>query len=620
MSKLAKRRRKRGILGMLTAIVLTGCPGGFNPAAAPPISAADERTRDELQGCVRLFAQKGRVADAKRCFEAAAAKTQGQGSELVVELYLGRLALRAGDDKGAYERFAKLTKRDLKEPLRSSSRYFAGLAAARLGKARIAIEHLDPLEKSVDAQSRPALLAAMASAEVRLGQVERAMGHLARLHATSDRPTERAYARTTLERLLDDTTRRPRWPAIFAAAKSGSLLRALLGRRLSSAALARGELDRARSIEQKCAAALQAHGITSLLSGPPASDGTRVLVVWVPLSGPYAKVGKLALAGVAFASGSFATAPAAGGPPLVVFDSAAPDAISRLTRLIRSPGVVALVGGFSASRTRALARLARSRNIPLVDLVNRPEGSSTARYHALPSAAARAHVLARAAIGRHPRARAVILAPETPYGRRMGQTFAKALTDAGGKVLQTTTYPAKATSFSSHARAIAKLSPDVVFVPDRGTKLALIAPALGAAGLWASTPRQPGGKSISLVATADGLSAAQAQRWSTALSGAIIAPGFFPLASQALVAAYRRFAGRLPSLVEAYAHDAALSLLAPLRAGLGAQQALQRALSTRTVSGLTGKLRFEATGKRADSPPLYRFGASGLSAYTVGGP
>ncbi|MBW2731453.1 MAG: penicillin-binding protein activator [Deltaproteobacteria bacterium] len=620
MSKLAKRRRNRGLIGALTALILTGCPGGFNPAAAPPIPAANDGTRDELRRCVHLFQQKESAMEAKTCFEAASLKTREQPAELVAQFYLGRLSLRSGANARAFETLRLLAKRSLEEPLRTSVRYYLGLAAARQGKARVAKEQLAPLATTIDAQSRPALLAALASAEAHLGELEAAVAHLAQLHTLSDRPAERAYARATLSGLLQKSAIRQRWRALFTQANNQSLLRALLGQRLVQSALARGDIDGARDIERRCAPALHAHGIPSLLSGPASPAGKGSMVVWLPLSGSYSKMGRLALAGIAFASGAFATAPASGSPPLLVVDSAQPNAMAQLEELTRNPGVVGMVGGFSTTRTEALARLARAHNIPLVDLVSHPKGASKARYHVLPRPKDRAQQLARIAIARHPRAKAVILAPETPYGRRMSQAFARALAAGGGRLLKTSTYPPKTTNFSSRIKTISKLTPDVVFVPDRAMKLALIAPALGAGGLWAATPSQPGGKKITLVATADGLTAAQAKRWRRALSGAIIAPGFFPLADHALVLAYQRFSGRLPSLVEAYAHDAALSLLAPLRAGLGTPRALQQALNTRAVEGLTGKLRYELSGRRADPPQLYRVGPSGLEPYAMNSP
>ncbi|TMQ19026.1 MAG: hypothetical protein E6J90_18895, partial [Deltaproteobacteria bacterium] len=178
----------------------------------------------------------------------------------------------------------------------------------------------------------------------------------------------------------------------------------------------------------------------------------------------------------------------------------------------------------------------------------------------------------------------------------------------GGTLAATVTYKADTKSF---AGVVGKLPGgwEAIFVPEDAATLALIAPALDAAG---HKPRPLGtrklraGRPVLLLSTAENLTGAFLSDAGRHAEGAFLAPGYYPddqdPASKAFIDRFIATFGRAPGFVEAYAFDAAQLAAA---AGGGGRAGLAAALPRVQLVGLTGTIRFDADHRRADPGVIY---------------
>jgi ABC-type branched-subunit amino acid transport system substrate-binding protein len=273
----------------------------------------------------------------------------------------------------------------------------------------------------------------------------------------------------------------------------------------------------------------------------------------------------------------------------------------------------------------AAAARAEELGLPLVSLNPRADERPTAGrhvFHAMHSAEQRARILARRAKAAG-LDRFAILAPDSGYGKAVAGAFAEQVGAQGGTVVVRVDYARDAKSF---AKEVKKLDGkwQAVFVPEQADRLELIAPALAAAGL---VPRPPGGKvgkkqgrAIVLLSTAEGMGADYVRDAGRHSVGALLAPGFYPDAGDptigAFVERYQAAHGRLPEVVDAYAHDAALAIA--VAAGREASRsAVTRYLEAVEVEGATGTVKFGKDHRRSDDGVVFTVEDDGVTVKTL---
>jgi branched-chain amino acid transport system substrate-binding protein len=145
----------------------------------------------------------------------------------------------------------------------------------------------------------------------------------------------------------------------------------------------------------------------------------------------------------------------------------------------------------------------------------------------------------------------------------MAALFSQAATDAGTQLVVTQAYPPDATAFGREIATLAKSKFDALFIPDASPRIALLAPALAAAGLW-STPlgqTAPGhGREVQLLIPSVGFSADLAEQSGRYLQGAAFSTPFAENgsdpAAQAFADRYQAQFGSAPNTLAAVAHDA----------------------------------------------------------------
>lgn len=203
-----------------------------------------------------------------------------------------------------------------------------------------------------------------------------------------------------------------------------------------------------------------------------------------------------------------------------------------------------------------------------------------------------------------------VLAPDSDYGKGTSKAFVDEVTKGGGRIVNTIMYPPDTKAFTSQASKLGS-GWDGIFVADEAAKLALIAPALAAAGnvpkpLPFPKKKLVSGRPVLLLSLAEGLDAQFITDAGRHATGAFLAPGFYPDAADPaakpfidrFVAAY----GRQPSATEAYAFDAASLAAAAAPSG---RAGVAATLAKGQLAGVTGAIRFDADHRRADPGVVY---------------
>jgi ABC-type branched-subunit amino acid transport system substrate-binding protein len=313
----------------------------------------------------------------------------------------------------------------------------------------------------------------------------------------------------------------------------------------------------------------------------------------------------------------------ADAPRVRIEDGEGAAAKAAVARLV-DDGVLAILGPTDGASVDAAAAEAASRGIPLLSFAARADerpAAGTYVFHVMHSAEARARALAARAVTAGV-TRFAILRPNSGYGAAVGKAFADAVVAAGGSIVDEQEYAAGTKSFAGLVKKLGG-SWQGVFVPDQADKVALVAPALAAAGLIArpaGTKNVAGGRPIVLLSTAEGVGEGYLREAGRYSAGALFAPGYFPGAVDELGGDLeRRFfedTGKTPTAIEAYAYDALRLCAALVADGARTRGDLARRLAAAQVVGVTGRISFDPEHRRADPGVLYTIDVDG-SAVTV---
>ena len=540
-------------------------------------------------------------------------------------LFAGMSAIDAGQYDRAAENLEEVARDgEVAETVRARGKLFYGIALTYQGKHKQALAQLAGSREAVDGENKDeqaAYYAAWAEASAARGKVDDAIAGYDRWYPIG-RASERVYVASRIRSLveqLDESAVRRVYGALESKDGPGA---ALVGTRLAAQLDARGEGDRAAQVREEVKDARERLGLGGgMRSGDGAGgDPGRVGAV-LSLSGKRNRLGDFAMRGLTLAAGAFedrdAGAARLGFPrpfQLMVRDDAsqAQGAAAGVDAL-SADGVIAVIGPDDGRSVERAAQRAAELGVPLVSLhpaAELLEGvDSPFVFHAVHSAEQRARALARNALAAGVRDFA-ILAPDSGYGRKVGDAFRQAVERGGGQLVTEVRYPAATTSFQTHMEKLKKPF-QALFVPDRARTLELIAPALAAANFNARPPGQKTrrGRAIWLLSTADVLEPRFLRAAGRYAAGALLAPGFYadrtdPRISE-FVAQYERSFGRAPTALDAYAFDGAWAVRAAVEKGAQNRRDVAGALATGSIDGLTGKVSFDSGHRRRDDGILY---------------
>ena len=536
------------------------------------------------------------------------------------ELYAGMAAVRGRDFAGADQQLAKVVAANADAGLTARARLFLGIAKNYEGDTKAAVELLAHAESAVEGDDEfTEYLAAFAYAKA----VERPLEALPLFDQLYGRanvtPAEKALIVQRVEAVVAAAD-----PNVLARTydelqnRSGPSI-AAVGSRLVLIEERAGHADRAAKLREDITRVRVALGLPRTISegevGAASGGGgdPGLLGAVVGLGGKENRIAEQAIAGLALAAG----APDGKGVAAVETRAAADDTVAaEAVDQLAKQNVIAIVGPIEKKAVDAASKRADDLGVPLLSLSTTPEQRPSGRFvfHIRHSPEARARILAQRALAAGVK-RFLILAPDSPYGKGVGDAFADAVQKNGGTIVKTKTYDAKA---KSYAWKPGDLGDDWqgVFVPDDAEKLALVAPALAAAGYVAkpagtkatskARKKELGGSPVLLLSTAEALSGSFLAAAGRHAEGALLAPGYYPDDADPngkpfidrFVAAY----GHVPGVTEAYAYDAAEVAAA---GAAGGRNALAGALASAQLAGVTGTIRFDADHRRADPGIVY---------------
>lgn len=570
----ARWHERSGIfVAVFMGVLLSGCPrssGQQSLATLPALTTDDVQAEADLRAA-RDAAESGDAVTAESRYRRFLEEHPSDPLVPLAHLGLGRVLLANGAVEAALEQFATVAASS-DERVAEAGRFYRGIALHLAGRHAESLELLMPLVgRTADPEETALLLRTLAAAAEREGRVEIALGALDRLARNSDvSAEERERARAEIRALVataepEHLTRAydelPRDGAAWPEVAQRSIRLAFDAGDMAQVAAMVAEL-REREIPMNDELAELALRAERTEQADP-----RAIGAILPLTGAGREVGQRAMRGLALAAGAPALGPAApDAAQLIVRDDGGDPAraAQAVEDLVSVHRVIAIVGPLEGASAQAAARRAQELGVPLLTLVPDARvveaGPMVFRLFASPDDEARALVLAAHARGA---TRYAVLRPNHRYGQTMSAAFARAVQAVGGELVHTETYDANATSFGEPVRRLAGVRFDALFIPDAAAKLALIAPALAAGGLWstpAMTSPPQGGRAITLLAPSVASDLRTLVRSSRYLQGALFATSFDPSgadgATQTFVQGFTQRFGQPPDLFAAHAYDA----------------------------------------------------------------
>ncbi len=593
---------------LVLALVLAACPRQTRRTLVPEIpQTGDVTARTKFNDARAKFLRDG---GGREAFQRIAEEFPGDPIVPWANLYAGIAALKSRKFAEADPSLTAAASANVDPGLTARAELFLGIAKNYLGQPAIALPLLRRGAKAIETEDeRTEYLAAAAYATASAG--ERPLDSLALFDQLFLRvsPTERAVivarceevvARAEVEslrRVFDQLPER-RGPAMAAVATRLALL-------------ANTEAE-AQQLREAAAPARAAVGLPRTLGGGASAlavggGDAGLLGAVMPLGGKQNRVAEQAVAGLGTASG---VADKAGVVAVEVRAAGDAAAAAQAVADLAAANVMAIVGPMEGDAVDAAGARAEQLGVPLLSMSTRPEGrkSGTYVFHVVHSAEHRARALAQAAIAKGVTTFAV-LAPDSGYGKAVTAAFVDEVGKGGGAIVISVQYPPDTKSFSAVASKLVGTWQGV-FVPEQAERLGLIVPAIAASGRVPKpigTKKVTGGRPVLLLSTAEGLAGAYIADAGRHSEGALFAPGYYP--DGASSGAQRLFLdkfitafGRAPGAIEAYAYDAALLVAA---AGPAGRTGLAAMLSRAELTGVTGRIRFDASHRRADPGVLY---------------
>jgi ABC-type branched-subunit amino acid transport system substrate-binding protein/predicted negative regulator of RcsB-dependent stress response len=592
------------VCACFAGVALAGCSGtarGPDIGRLPQLTSDDPAAEAEFREAQALAAH-GQRSQAIEHYRAFLHKRPDDRLVPLVQLGLGRCLLEQHADGEALALFASVAEHP--EPaVAEQGRFYGGIADERLGRHAEAIEALAPMHgRTIDPADTILLLSTLASAYAAESRYADAIRAYAWLLDERLPDADREAARARMSDLIDHKAS----PAdirrlLDELDKNNPAFRLVAIRALRDADAAR-DSERAREL----VAVLKAQHVVldeelsaiALRSERAGGVNPNAVGVILSLSGRARRIGELALRGVMLAANLPPNGPTPPDAPSVIFRDDAGDplrAVQAVEELATVHRVIAIIGPMDGQIALAAGKRAQELGVPLIALTPAGAtpslGSMVFRYFPTPDAEARA--LAAAAKARGAESFAVLY-PENAYGQAMLVAFRREAEAVGLRMAVLRSYTASATSFGSEADFLSKSHFDALFVPDAGQQLALIAPALAAAGLWCAPAGQrvaaTSGRSITLLAPSVAFNPSVARLAGRYLQGALFAVPFDAQApegkSHDFVEHFVATFGSPPDAFAAFAHDAYQLVRAGVDAGATSRSLLANRLGTRLHTDL----------------------------------
>jgi branched-chain amino acid transport system substrate-binding protein len=605
-------------------------PRGPDIGRLPQLTSDDPKVEAELRNAQKSVARNRTTLAEKQFREFLHAHPEDRLVP-IAQVELGRLLLNKHQDGEALALFSSVTEHP--EPaVAEQGSFYAGVANERLGRHAEAIEILEPmLGRTIEPEQTQLLLDTLADAYVATQKYAAAVRTLS-LRLSEDMPD--AQRRKIRDRMFDLIDHKA-GPADIRQLLSELDHRSPAYKQTAVRAVRDAEAARDTERVRELIDMLRAEQIPldeeltaiALRSQTDGGANPNAVGAILSLSGRARRVGELALRGLMQAAGLPPQGPSAPDAPSVVFrDDAgdAPRAVQAVEELANVHRVIAIIGPMDGQLAMIAGRRAQELGVPLIALTPAGDlpsvGSYVFRYFPTPTAEARA--LATAARKRGARNFAALY-PNNAYGQAMLQAFTREAGSAGLQQSAAIAYPPSATSFGNEAAELAKRSFDVLFIPDSAQQIALIAPALAAAGLWSTQAGSSvqNGRAIGVLAPSVGFHPSLARLAGRYLQGAAFAVPFNPAAQDAdtveFVQKFSQTFGSEPDAFAAFAHDAYRLVRSSVEAGAVSREALVDQLKVQRTRGLIAPAQgFDASREAARAVDILELRGSGFEDTT----
>lgn len=520
----------------------------------------------------------------------------------------------------------------------AQTNFLAGIAAARLGQAAVAWDHLriflsdqaPPLVPGLTAEeATQMLIVAGAQSAAGTGHVEQALSAWQR-YADAGSKSERLYALRSAETAVAQMSEAE--ALTLYQSNRNKLSRTVLAPKAALALAAAGRANEAKQATEEAASLRIEFDSSSAAAGPiwvGTGDPSR-LGLSIPTTGKAQPLGLALTRGAVVAIGGAFSAKNVAPLQVMMRDTTGTGGSLRAANeLSRQEAVIGVVGLYDAPTIEQMTR----DGVPYIVLGGANPSAQSTAFQLIHDADARVHALAQVARARGIRSFAV-MAPDNEGARRNVEAFRKAVTTLGGQIVIELTYPPAATAFTKEVEALKKQRWEALFVPDSAEKLELIGPALAVTDLWPqpaatvlSAVREKAKKgtaaakrrNILLLSTAPGISKRTLTRAGRYLQGTLVTPGYFADPDQAsasrFVSEFKGLYGHEPSASDAYGFDGVHLLRACVERGARTRADVLRMLASGgEFQGVTGVIHFGADHGRQDRALVYEVGDDRLIA------
>lgn len=328
-------------------------------------------------------------------------------------------------------------------------------------------------------------------------------------------------------------------------------------------------------------------------SAPAAEDGPIKIGTIQPISGPVSIYGIMSQQGIELAIKEINEAGGVLGRQLelvVEDDEANPEKTKNaFTKLVTNDGVVAIIGALTSKSTLAITADAQARKIPLITHASTNDTVTDAGDYIFRSCyndSFQGTVVAQYAFETMGKKNAAILFDNTnDYSKGLTQNFKKKFEEMGGTIIAEESYATGDVDFNAQLTSIKSKNPDVLFIPDYYSTVALITKQARAQGLTMPMTGADGWEDIISNAGDEVVGSFYSTHYSSGAEDPDVKKF-----EENFKAAYN--VG--PNVLAALAYDATYILADSIeRAGTTESEALKNAIAATDIKVVTGQISFD---------------------------